>query len=165
MADNHPHVSIRKFQDRPVETRKIEIILQAAMQAPTADNQQPWEFFVVSNKEKLNALSKVSPNAFLTREAPLTIVTAYRKDSLSQVYAQFYLSIVMENLWLEVDTQGLGGVWLGLAPNEERMKAVEEILALPENLSAFAMFPVGYADEERDPRQVRFESERIHWIE
>ena len=49
----YTRVSIRKYQDRPVEKEKTEAILRAAMQAPSAGNQQPWEFYVVTNKEKL----------------------------------------------------------------------------------------------------------------
>ena len=44
-------VSIRKFQDKPVEPEKIEKLLRAAMAAPSAGNQQPWEFYVVTNRD------------------------------------------------------------------------------------------------------------------
>ena len=118
-------VSIRKYQDRPVEKEKTEAILRAAMQAPSAANQQPWEFYVVTNKEKLLALSKVHPYAGMTKDAPAAIVSAYRKNCALPEYAQIDLAIAMENLWLETDAQGLGGVWLGIAPKEDRMKAVE----------------------------------------
>ena len=69
----------------------------------------------------------------------------------------------MENLWLETDAQGLGGVWLGIAPVEERMQAVEKIIGMPDTLRAFAVFPFGYAAEER-PQQDRFDESRIHWM-
>ena len=108
-------VSIRKYQDRPVEKEKTLAILRAAMQAPSAANQQPWEFFVVTNKEKLLALSKVHPYSGMVKDAPVAIVAAYRKDCRLPDYAQIDLSIAMENLWLETDAQGLGGVWLGIA--------------------------------------------------
>ena len=157
-------VSIRKYQDRPVEKEKTMAILRAAMQAPSAANQQPWEFFVVTNKEKLEALSKVSPYAGMTKNAPVAIVAVYRKDCLIPSYAHIDLSIAMENLWLETDAQGLGGVWLGIAPIEERMKAVEEILQIPDTLRAFAIFPYGYPAEERK-QQDRFDESRIHYVE
>jgi len=137
-------VSIRKFQDRPVEKEKTMAILKAAMQAPSASNQQPWEFYVVTKKEKLEALSEVSPYAGMTKDAPIAIVAVYRKECKAPDYAQIDLSIAMENLWLETDAQGLGGVWLGIAPREERMKAVEKILDIPDTMRAFAIFPYGY---------------------
>lgn len=157
-------VSIRRYQDRPVEKAKTDAILRAAMQAPSAANQQPWEFYVVTNREKLEALSKVQPYAGMTKNAPAAIVSAYRKDCSLPAYAQIDLSIAMENLWLETDAQGLGGVWLGIAPLEDRMKAVEEVLGLPENVRAFAIFPYGYPAEERK-QQDRFDESRIHYVE
>ena len=157
-------VSIRKYLDRPVEREKTMAILRAAMQAPSAGNQQPWEFYVVTNKEKLKALSEVHPYAGMTKDAPVAIVTAYRKECMLPDYAQVDLSIAMENLWLETDAQGLGGVWLGIAPLEDRMKAVEKILDIPNTMRAFAIFPYGYPAEERK-QQDRFDESRIHYVE
>ena len=160
----YTRVSIRKYQDRPVEKEKTMAILRAAMQAPSAANQQPWEFYVVTNKEKLKALSEVSPYAGMTKDAPVAIVAVYRTDCLLPMYAQIDLSIAMENLWLETVQQGLGGVWLGIAPMEDRMKLVEEILGIPDTLRAFAIFPYGYPAEERE-QQDRFDESRIHYVE
>ena len=157
-------VSIRKYQDRPVEKEKTTAILRAAMQAPSAGNQQPWEFYVVTNREKLKALSEVHPYSGMTKDAPVAIAAAYRKECPLPEYAQIDLSIAMENLWLETDAQGLGGVWLGIAPLEERMKAVEEILDIPDTMRAFAIFPYGYPAEERK-QQDRFDESRIHYVE
>ena len=164
MKNIYSRVSIRKYQDKPVEKEKTEAILRAAMQAPSAANQQPWEFYVVINKEKLEELSKVSPYAGMTKNAPAAIVSVYRKDCMIPQYAEIDLSIAMENLWLETDAQGLGGVWLGIAPIEERMQAVEKVLNIPDDLRAFAIFPYGYPAEERE-QQDRFEENRIHFVE
>ena len=160
----YTRVSIRKYQDRPVEKEKTLAILRAAMQAPSAANQQPWEFFVVTNRAKLEALSEVSPYAGMTKDAPMAIVAAYRKDCSVPAYAQIDMSIAMENLWLETSMQGLGGVWLGIAPQEERMTAVEEIIELPDTMRAFAIFPYGYPAEEK-PQEDRFDESRIHFVE
>ena len=164
MNSLYHRVSIRKYQDKPVEKEKIEAILRAAMQAPSAGNQQPWEFYVVTDKAKLEALSQVSRYAGMTKDAPVAIVSAYRKECWMPDYAQIDLSIAMENLWLETDNQGLGGVWLGIAPLEDRMKAVEEIIGIPDTLRAFAIFPFGYPAEERK-QQDRYDESRIHWVE
>ena len=157
-------ISVRKYQDKPVEREKIEAILRAAMQAPSAGNQQPWAFYVVTNREKLEALSNVHPYAGMVKAAPAAIVSAYAKECWMPEFAQIDLSIAMENLWLETDAQGLGGVWLGIAPLEDRMKAVEEIHDIPDTLRAFAIFPFGYPAEEH-PQQDRFDTGRIHWVE
>ena len=164
MSGIYTRISVRKYQDKPVEREKIKAILRAAMQAPSAGNQQPWEFWVVTDKKIIEKLSKVSPYAGCTKGATAVIVAAYRANCMMPEYAQIDLSIAMENLWLETDEQGLGGVWLGIAPIEERMKVVEAIVGLPEGLRAFATFPVGYPAESR-PQQDRYDENRIHWIE
>ena len=97
-------------------------------------------------------------------ETTEAIVSAYRKDIRLPEYAHIDLSIAMENIWLQTDAEGLGGVWLGIAPDEDRMKKVEEVLNIPNNLRAFAIFPFGYPDEERE-QQNRFDESRIHYVE
>lgn len=156
-------VSIRKFQDKPVEPEKIETLLRAAMAAPSARNQQPWEFYVVTNKDLIQKLSTVSPYAGCAKDAPVLIVSAYREDAISPAYAQIDLSIANENIWLEADALGLGGVWLGIAPVEERMKAVEEVFQLPAEHHAFAIFALGYPAENK-PQQDRYDVSRIHYV-
>lgn len=163
MADLFHRVSIRKYQDKLVEKEKILQIIRAGMQAPSAGNQQPWEFYVVTDKKKLAALSRTSPYAGPVKNAPAAIVTAYRKKCQMPEYAQIDMSICMENMWLMTDEIGLGGVWLGIAPLEDRMKAVEEVLSLPDTVRAFGIFALGYPDEERK-QQDRFEEERVHFL-
>ena len=163
MKEIFERVSIRKYTDRAVEDEKILAILRAAMAAPSAGNQQPWEFYVVRDRNKLEELSRVSPYAGCAKAAPVAIVSAYREKLWAPAYAQIDMSIAMENLWLACREQGLGGVWLGIAPVEDRMRAVEEILGIPEGLRAFAIFPLGYPAEERK-QQDRFDESRIHFI-
>ena len=159
MKELFERVSIRKFTDEPVEDEKILAILRAAMAAPSAGNQQPWEFFVVRDRAILEKLSEVSPYAGCTKKAPVAIVSAYREG----LYAQIDMSIAMENLWLACGGEGLGGVWLGIAPIEARMQAVEEIVGIPAGLHAFAVFPLGYPAESWT-QQDRFDESRIHFI-
>ena len=156
-------VSIRRFQGRPVEKEKTEAILRAAMQAPSAANQQPWEFYVVTNREKIRALAMSHPYARAAEHAPAVIVPVYRKDCAIPAYAEIDLVIAVENMWLETDAQGLGGVWMGIAPLAERMEAVEKILDIPEHLRAYALFPYGYPAEERK-QQDRWDESRIHYV-
>ena len=155
-------VSIRKFEDRPVEQEKVIDVIRAAMQAPSAVNQQPWEFYVVTDEKKRQALSECSPYAGSAKQAPCVIVTAYRKNTLAPEYAQIDMSIAMENMWLETDSFGLGGVWLGIAPVGERMTAVEKVVGIPDSQRAFGLFAMGYPAQTRK-QQDRFDEERIHF--
>jgi nitroreductase len=158
-------ISVRKFEDRPVEKEKILDILRAGMQAPSACNQQPWEFYVVTDKEKIRALSKASPYAGCAAGAAAVIVPVYRTEGLiAPEFAQIDCSIAQENMWLRTDELGLGGVWLAIAPEKERMDNVRRILNLPASVEAFSLFPIGCPAESR-PQQARFDTERIHWVE
>ena len=163
MKEIFTRVSIRKYQPKPVEPQKITAILRAAMAAPSAGNQQPWEFYVITNPELIEKLSTVSPYSGCAKGAPVVIVSAYREKLWAPMYAEIDMSIAMENLWLACEAEGLGGVWMGIAPQPERMQAVEELVGIPEGLRAFAIFPLGYPAEERQ-QQDRFDESRIHYI-
>ena len=71
--------SIRKYQARPVEPEKVERILRAGMQAPSACNQRPWEFFVVENREKIAALLR-----FRTTGEPIAITVPAAEAKASE---------------------------------------------------------------------------------
>lgn len=155
--------SIRKYEKREVEQEKVEKILRAAMAAPSAANQQPWEFYVVTDKDVLKALSECSPYAGCTKDAPMAFVVCTRVNCTIPVYAQIDASASVENLLLEADALGLGAVWLGVAPEKERMDKVAEILDMPASLQAFAIVPCGYPAEMR-AQQDRYEEERVHYV-
>ena len=158
-------ISVRKYQNRDVEQEKIELMLKAAMAAPSACNQQPWEFYVVTDKEKILELSKATPYSGCAAGAPVVIVPVYRKEGLPvQDMAQIDMSIAQENIWLETDALGLGGVWIGIAPLKDRMALVHDILKLPENVEVFSLFALGYPAESRK-QQDRFDKSRIHFVE
>lgn len=158
-------VSIRKYKEQEVEQEKIEKMLRAAMAAPSACNQQPWEYYVVTNKNKIEALSKTSPYTGCAKHAPLVFVACYRKEEgiIAPSYQEIDLSASVENLLLEADELGLGAVWMGIAPGIERMEAVRKVLDLPERLNAFALIPCGYPAESR-PQQNRYEEKRVHYV-
>ena len=92
-------VSVRKFEDRPVEPEKIEKILRAAMAAPSAKNQQPWEFYVVTNRETLLQLSKATPYSMCVKNTPQALVLAARKEGLNAPeFRDIDLAIATENI-------------------------------------------------------------------
>ena len=158
-------VSIRKYKEQEVEQEKVEKMLRAAMAAPSACNQQPWEYYVVTNKNKIEALSKTSPYTGCAKHAPLVFVACYRKEEgiIAPSYQEIDLSASVENLLLEADELGLGAVWMGIAPGIERMEAVRKVLDMPERLNAFALIPCGYPAENR-PQQDRYEEKRVHYV-
>jgi len=157
--------SVRSYEERPVEAEKIEKILQAAMAAPSAMNQQPWEFYVVTNKEVLQKLAEASPYTAMTAKAPAALVLCSRKkDVLVPELIDVDMAIATENVLLAIEAQGLGGVMLGIAPFADRMERVAKAIALPESLSVFTVVPFGYP-AKKNPQQDRYDKQRVHYVD
>ena len=78
-------------------------------------------------------------------------------------FSHIDMAAAQQNIWLEATYLGLGGVWFGIAPYEENMKKVEEILEMPATLKAFSLFALGYPNE-RKLHADRFEAERVHYV-
>ncbi len=165
MKEIFHRTSVRQFSDRPVEAEKVEQILRAALYAPTAGNQRSYEFYVIQNKDVLAQLAdkSVSPYSGPVKNAPMAIAVAYNKDTLMPEYNDIDAAIAAENIWLEADHLGLGAVMLGIAPLEERVEKVNQILNLPEGQDAFTIIPIGYPVKEVQQKE-RFDENKIHYI-
>jgi nitroreductase len=156
--------SIRRYLNQPVEKEKILQVLKAAMAAPSSHNQQPWRFYVVTDKTKIKRLSEVSPYAAFAWMAPVIIVPAFSRDCQNPEMAPLDLSAAVENLWLEASSLGLGGVWMAIYPNKERMKKVRELIHIKQNEEAFALFSLGYPAQQKPPAD-RFREDWVTFID
>ena len=164
MNEIFKRVSIRKFEDKAVESEKIEKILRAAMAAPSAGNQQPWEFYVATDKDTIKALSECSPYAGCAAGASAVLVPCYRTEGLMfPKLAQVDLANATENALLEITALDLGGVWLAVAPEQDRIDNVSKVLGTPENLVPFALVPFGYPADSKE-QQDRYDESRIHYV-
>ena len=156
--------SVRSFEERAVEPEKITQIMKAACASPSAKNQQAWEFYIVTNKEILQQLSKVTPYTTPAAKAPAAVVVCYDKTRLSvPEMAEIDCAIATENIWLACEEVGLGGVMMGVAPFADRMDALGKILNLPENLAAFTIFAFGYP-KHKQPQKDRYDENKIHYV-
>ena len=162
MKEIFERVSVRKFEDRPVEEEKIQAMLKAAMQAPSAGNQMPWEFYVVTDRAIMEELSKGSPYAGCAAAAPVVIVPCYRKEGLRfPDFDQIDTAIATEHILLEAVSQGLGAVWLAIAPLADRMEKARSALKLPAGLEPFALIPLGYPTGKQAQKS-RWDESRVH---
>ncbi|WP_018306537.1 nitroreductase family protein [Desulfitobacterium hafniense] len=156
--------SVRKYEDKPVEREKIEKLLRAAMQAPSAGNQQPWEFIVIEDKKTLKKLSEASPYSKMVANSAATFVLLSRTEGLKFLGCSPQdMGAAAENLLLEAVELGLGAVWLGIAPVEERMNYIKNMFNLPGNIEPFALIPVGYPDGQKNEFVDRFDETRVHY--
>ena len=162
MQEIFNRASVRAFSEHKVEPEKVELLMRAAMAAPSACNQQPWEFVVVTEPAVLTKLSECSPYAGCLRQAPFGIAVCMRTEGLrAPDYAQIDASAATENILLEAVHLGLGAVWLGIAPGKERMEAVRQVIQAPETIQPFCLIACGYPDKPVVPAD-RYDPARIH---
>lgn len=158
--------SIRDYEARPVEKEKIEKMLRAAMAAPTTMNKQPWHFVVVDQRNVLDALAGTNPYAKMLKKAPLAIVVCGNTDKMIEGGGRdFWIqdaSAATENLLLAAHAMGLGAVWTGAYPSEERCISISKVLSLSDNLIPLNMIVVGYPAEHPQPKQ-KFKEENISY--
>lgn len=154
--------SIRKYSREKITDNQIEIILKAAMYAPSAMNQQPWHFIVIDERKKLNLIMEVHPYSKMLKEAGLAIlVCGDERLQLSKGYWVVDCGAATQNLLLAAHGIGLGAVWLGVHPKEERKSGIRKIFHLPDHVQPFSLISIGYPAEEK-PVPQRFKPERIH---
>lgn len=157
--------SIRQFRAQPVEQDKVDILLKAAMAAPSALNLQPWHFIVINDKETIALLSGKRPT-----NAPLMIAVCGDTDKTmlpdgSTKLPDFWVedvSAATENLLLAAHALGLGAVWTGVYPAMDRTAEVANVLNCPQNIVPLAVVRVGYPDESPEPKN-KYKEENISY--
>ena len=152
--------SIRKYTDKPVSDNNIRTMLEAAMAAPSASNLKPWHFIVVTNKQTLNNLAKIHPYGKMLVDASLCIVVCGDETTSLKYWVQD-CSAATENLLLGATSLGLGAVWLGVHPREERVNPIRKLLGIPENVVPLNLISIGYPAEEKEPR-TQYDEARVH---
>ena len=143
--------SIRTYQDRTVEPQKIELLLRAAMSAPSGKDQRPWEFVVVNERPILDSLAAALPYAKMLAQAPCAVIVCGSPARSSYWYLD--CSAAAENILLAAHSLGLGGVWTAAYPYAERMEAVRSNLALPEGILPLCVIPIGYPAAVGEPKR------------
>lgn len=154
--------SIRKYTNQPVSDQLIEDLLLAAMNAPSAGNAQPWHFVVVKDKKVMEAMMAVHPYSSMLKDAPLAIVIC--ADEGLEKHRGFWpqdCSAATMNLLLAAHANGVGAVWVGVHPNEDRIIGIRKALNAPEHIRPFSIIPMGFPAEQKPAKEL-FSADRIH---
>jgi nitroreductase len=154
--------SIRKYTDKAVPEGLVTDLLKAAMAAPSAGNEQAWQFIVIRDRALLDAIPKFHPYSAMLKYASVAVLVC--GDLTLEKYKGYWVqdcSAATQNLLLAATAQGLGAVWTAVYPLEDRVAGMRRLLGLPEHVVPLALVPLGFPAEQPG-RADRFDQARIH---
>ncbi|QZE15030.1 nitroreductase family protein [Halosquirtibacter laminarini] len=158
-------VSVRTFKEDKVPREDLELIIKAAMAAPTAVNKQPWEFVVIDNTALLFELGSLLPYAKMTKFAPAAIVVCgNQKNMLDGWEESFWIqdcSAATQNILLAIESLNYGAVWTAVYPDISRIHIVKRILELPEHIVPLNVIPLGVPDQKSSSKD-KYDESKIH---
>lgn len=157
--------SIREFTNQPVALDTLDCIVKAGMAAPSAMNKQPWAFVVVTEREMLDSLNAHHPYANLKTAKAAIIVCGDMEKTIEGAGKEYWVqdcSAATENILLAAHALGLGAVWCGVYPVEERIAEVSKVLQLPETVVPLNIVTMGYPAQNPEPKD-KYNPAKIHY--
>ncbi len=154
--------SVRSYTEEAVSQEHIDMLIKAAMQAPSAGNNQPWEFLVVDDKAKLEEIAQVKKAVSMAKKAPLGILTCINRDfEKLKGFGVQSVCCATQNMLLMAHSLGLGAVWTSVYPNEDFVAGYRKVFSLPENIIPVAFVVIGHPKKQPQPKDY-FKPERVH---
>ena len=149
--------SVRAYTDRALSHEQLDTLIRAAMAAPTGRDMRPWHFIVLEGRHQLSPLAEQLPYAKMLAEAQAAVVvcgdmSVTDKEGNPSRNWTFDCSAATENLLLQAEAMGLGAVWTGVYPYDERIEAVKQALHLPDHLIPLNVIPIGYPKGDPQPK-------------
>lgn len=154
--------SIRQYTDRSVPDAALKELLRAAMMAPSAGNAQPWQFVVITDREKLDTIPQFHPYSAMLKQVSTAVLVC--GDMSLEKYPGYWIidcAAAVQNLLLAAHALGIGTVWLGIYPDKARIDGMRRLLHLPDGIVPHSLIPIGYAQEQKTHPD-RFQETRIH---
>lgn len=159
--------SVRRFTDRAISKDTLETIVKAGMAAPTAVNKQPWEFVVVTDRVVLDSLMAHHPHANLETATAAIVVCGNMENAMEgdgQAYWIQDCSAATENILLAAHSLGVGAVWCGVYPMQDRVAPVRETLKLPSYVTPLNIITMGYPAAPAEPKD-KWNPDKLHFEE
>ncbi|MFA5796677.1 MAG: nitroreductase family protein [Candidatus Woesearchaeota archaeon] len=158
----HTRRSIRTFTDKEVSLNLVEQLLSAGMTAPSAGNQQPWQFIVIKNRTLLNKIPEFHEYAQMCKQANLAILVCADLSNIKHegMWEQD-CSAATQNILLAAHALGLGAVWCGVYLRDPKMTGFRKLLNIPDKIIPFSLIPLGYTNQ-KSGKVGRYKKERVH---
>ena len=145
--------SIRKFTREPVSAEQVELLLKAGLCAPSARNKQPWHFIAVTERDQLDRIPRYHPYASMVLEATLAILVCGDLQVEEEMgFIALNCSAATENILVTAADLGLGSVWLGVYPRDDRMAGMKELFNLPAHIIPVSLIAIGHPAEHKPPK-------------
>ena len=154
--------SIRAFEPAPLSDGDLQEILTAAMYAPSAGDEEPWQFLVIDDRALLQRIPSVHPHAGMAPQAAAGILVC--GDLRLERYGGFWVqdcAAAVQNMLLAAHDLGLGSLWTGIHPVADRVSGFQQLFSLPAEVIPFALVLVGKPAQTR-PTPERFQTDRVH---
>lgn len=159
--------SVREFTDRKISEADVKAILAAGMAGPSACNSRDWSFIVVDDKELLGKMADANgPAAEPLRGAALGILVCGDVEKAFEKAKEFWIidgAIAAQNMILAAKGMGIGSVWLGTWPQDEKVKNQTELFGLPESQVPHSIIAFGYAADNADQTKDTWDESIIHY--
>lgn len=154
--------TIRKYSDKVISDETVTEIIRAGMYAPSAGNQQSWEFLVIKNSDNISRIREFHPYAGMVESAGALILVCGNTNR--EVFSGYWVqdcSAAVQNMLLAAHDMGIGSVWLGIHPMQDRIEGAKKLFDLPPGIEPLSLIAFGYpAESIKQPE--RFNSEYIH---
>ncbi|WP_028974442.1 nitroreductase family protein [Spirochaeta cellobiosiphila] len=158
--------SVRKYTGDSIPLEDRDLILKAAMAAPTAKNSQPWSFVVIDDKTILNRLREELPYAKMLDKADFAIAVCGIPDKAPEVTQYMWVqdcSAATQNILLAAHALGYGAVWTGAYPSPDRIKTISDNCGLPESIIPLNLIALGVPESKEHKIINKYDSTLVHY--
>lgn len=155
IANRH---SVRKFKSSPVPKDVLEKIVDAGRLAPTARNEQPWEFIVVTDCEALKKIGGTTDTGKFIIDAGACIAVVCKAT-------KYYLEdgcAATENILIAATALGVESCWVA-GDKKSYAPGMLSLLAVPADYKLVSLLALGYADGEPKTYVKRGLDRVLHW--
>ncbi len=155
--------SVRNYiTDKVVEKEKMEMLLKAGMQAPSARNQQPWEFILVDDTKLIREVKTALGEQKMLDMVNNAIVLLEKTDVPRACYIEQDVGACMQNILLQAAEMGLGTCWMGCEKGTKQETEMRRIFDIPSDINIFGFIVVGYPSDEGANKFVdRYDEKRV----
>lgn len=157
--------SVRKYSDTKITDDQLKQIIKAGMAAPSAKNSQEWVFIVIRDKAIFDAFLGVHPNAFALKTADAAVLVCADLSKEKEPGQGWWIqdcSAAVQNMLLEATDMGLGSLWMGVHPKEDRINCIKTACRLPEGIEPLGLVSIGEQTKAYAPID-RYLEDRVYF--